>query len=283
MLNLSVMFRVIFSCLNFQQKRAIKADRYNESEQFFSYVLRLESKNSSSTADKQTMKISEKYYAALQDIGDWTTVSDWATRVGELYPDLLAKADKEAEKQKLETTGLREIAARISSRLSRGSYSSQVEIDESERPRRVRPLDKDEVEQYIEKETEEDIAPLKRSEKIKIDLDKLDVKEKYRLSEFDSIVSQLRSLFRLNFELEHSKALMNPDDPGTHHPDNLQVMTKHHNGSKNNQNWDRFSLEEQVDYIRAEVRLQKIVASRMGIIVDESILDQIFERLKAVF
>ena len=233
--------------------------------------------------DKLGMKISEKYYAALQDIGGWTTVSEWATRVGELYPDLLAKADKEAEQQKSDTTGLRELAARISSRLSRGSYSGQVEMDESERPRRVRPLSKDEIEEYVEKETEEDIAPLKRSQRIKSDLEGLEVKEKYRLSEFDNIVSQLRSLFKLNFELEHAKALMNKGEPGSHHPDNLQIMTKHHNGSKNNQNWDRFSLDEQIDYIRAEVRLQKIVASRMGITIDESILDQIFERLKAVF
>lgn len=46
--------------------------------------------------------------------------------LGELYPDLLAKAEQEASNQLNETTGLRELAARISSGISRGAYDQQI-------------------------------------------------------------------------------------------------------------------------------------------------------------
>jgi hypothetical protein len=46
------------------------------------------------------MKISEKYIKALKTINDWTTVSKWAIKVGEMYPDLLEKANKEAANHK---------------------------------------------------------------------------------------------------------------------------------------------------------------------------------------
>lgn len=229
------------------------------------------------------MKVAEKYYIVLEEIGDWAIVSDWAAKVGEKYPDLLAKAEKEAASQKNETTGLREIAARISSTISRGAYSGRIEVDESERPRKVRALSQAEAEKYVEKEIEEDVAPITRHQRIKADLENLEPKEKYRLSELESIVSQLRQLFRLNFELEHANAIMNGEEPGHHHPDNIQIMTKNHNTMKSNSNWKRFSIDEQIDYIRAEVRLQKLVAERMGVSIDESILDHIFDRLKAVF
>ena len=39
------------------------------------------------------MKINEKYIETLKQIDNWTTVSNWAIKVGELYPDLLEKAN----------------------------------------------------------------------------------------------------------------------------------------------------------------------------------------------
>jgi hypothetical protein len=64
----------------------------------------------------------------------------------------------------------------------------------------------------------------------------------------------------LDFEVDHSQALLNPDSPGKHHPDNLQLLLKSHNGKKHSKNWERFSLEEQVEYITTAINLQKIVA-----------------------
>lgn len=66
--------------------------------------------------------INDKYLYALSAAAEWLTVSDWALKVAELFPDLLANADAQAAKQKNDTTGLREIAARLSSRVSSGGF-----------------------------------------------------------------------------------------------------------------------------------------------------------------
>jgi len=42
------------------------------------------------------MSMIEKYLEALKDIDGWVIVSEWATRFGELYPELLEKAKAEA-------------------------------------------------------------------------------------------------------------------------------------------------------------------------------------------
>lgn len=108
------------------------------------------------------MKINEKYIEALKQIDDWTTVSNWAIKVGELYPDLLEKANKEAANHKRPSTGLRELAARISSWISTGDFAGVVEVDESERPRKVRYLSGERKAALIEKDIDEDIEPLNR-------------------------------------------------------------------------------------------------------------------------
>ena len=86
------------------------------------------------------LSINDKYLEALRQTTDWLTVSEWACKVAEVYPDLLVAADAQAAKQKNDTTGLREIAARLSSRLSSGGFGASVEVDASERPKKVRFL-----------------------------------------------------------------------------------------------------------------------------------------------
>ena len=83
------------------------------------------------------MTKSQKYLEALKSFDDWVVVSEWATKVGEIYPDLLETANKQAANQANETTGLRELAARISSNLSSGGFPD-VEVDDNEKPRKVR-------------------------------------------------------------------------------------------------------------------------------------------------
>ena len=229
------------------------------------------------------MSITKKYLDALKTIEGWTTVSDWAIKVGELYPDILDKANKEAENQKNDTTGIRELAARISSNISRGAYAGKLEIDESERPRKIRFLSEQEADILVNKEMEDDLAPLTRSQRIKQDESAFTTKDKYRMTEFETIISQLRSFFNLDFELEHAKAILNPTDPGSHHPDNIQLLLKSHNRMKSSSNWERFSLEEQIEYIQAAVRLQKLVSDKMKIDLEEEVINQIFERLKLIY
>lgn len=42
--------------------------------------------------------INDKYLHALRAAADWLTVSEWALKVAELFPDLLANAEAQAAK-----------------------------------------------------------------------------------------------------------------------------------------------------------------------------------------
>jgi hypothetical protein len=224
-----------------------------------------------------------KYLEALKSFDDWVIVSEWAQKVGEMYPDLLEKANREAENQAQDTTGLREIAARIGSIISQGGYEGQIEIDTSERPRKVRYIPENKRAEHEKQEVEDDIAPLRRNDLIRQSLGSMSDYEKYRVSEFESIAKQLKTFFSLDFEVDHAKALLNPEDPGLHHPDNLQLLLKAHNAKKNNDNWEKFTLEEQTDYIRSAIATQNIVASRMKIQMENQVLGSLLERLKNIY
>lgn len=227
--------------------------------------------------------ITEKYLEALKQTDDWLTVADWAIKVGELYPDLLEKAEKEAAGQANDTTGLRELAARISSAIVRGAYENHIELDASERPRKVRYVSLQEHKTRIDEELDEDVAPLKRSEIINQNKQTLSTKEAYRIEEFESVSKQLKQFFGLEFEVDHAHALLNKEKPGSHHPDNLQLLLKVHNGKKYNNNWERFTIAEQTEYIIAAINMQKIIAPRFSIICDDSVLDSLISRLKAIY
>ena len=140
------------------------------------------------------MKIHEKYTEALKTFTGFITVFEWAQRVSELYPDLLVKAEKEAQAQKQNTTGLREIAARISSRLSSGNFKN-VLIDDGERPRKVKYITVEEQQSNQEKELNDDIEPITRIEIINQAKDKLKIFEIYRLDEFKNIQKDFKAYF----------------------------------------------------------------------------------------
>lgn len=229
------------------------------------------------------MKLTDKYLEALKTIDDWATVSEWAKHFGELYPDLLAKAEQEALHQANETTGLRELAARISSGISRGAYDQEIEVDTSEKPRKVRFIPEAERINHESQEIEEDVAPLRRDEIVKLALNEMSVHDRYRVNEFEMISKQLKQFFGLDFEVDHAHALLNITEPGQHHPDNFQLLLKAHNSRKNNSNWKRFSIDEQVEYITTAIQFQKIVASKFEIDIEPSILDSLIIRLTNIY
>ncbi len=229
------------------------------------------------------MKINEKYLEALKTFDDFVTVSEWAVKFGDMYPELLEKANREAESHKNDTTGLREVAARIGSRLSTGGFDGLVKVDDSERPRHVKYISKEELEENTSQDIEEDLEPLNRREIEKKAEDKLALKELYRLDEFRNIQKAFKSFFNIDFELDHAKALLNKSDAGSHHPDNFQLILKYHNVKKSNNNWERFSIDEQVTYIKKAIELQALLSDRLSIEIDALVLDSLIERLKVVY
>ncbi len=225
----------------------------------------------------------EKYLEALKTFDDWVIVSEWAQRFGELYPELLEKAEREAENQAHDTTGVREIAARIGSVINNGAYENTIEIDTSERPRKVRFIPEASRLEHDAHEIEEDIAPLRRNEIVRLANQSMSNLDQYRVSEFEAISKQLKLFFKLEFEVDHAKALLNKSEPGVHHPDNFQLILKTHNAKKNNENWKRFTLDEQIDYIEVTIKLQEIVASRFSIEMEREVLGSLIDRLKKVY
>jgi len=227
------------------------------------------------------MTINEKYIETLKTFNDYITVSEWAQKVSELYPDLLENAEKQAKAQKNDTTGLREIAARISSCLSAGGFSN-VLIDDSERPRKVKHVSSEEQKNYEVQELNEDVEPLKRLEIINQAKDNLKVFELYRLDEFRNIQKSLKDFFGLDFELDHANALLDNENKGEHHPDNIQLLLKYHNGKKSNKSWKRFSFAEQESYIKDAIKLQSNVAYNFQLELNNDILKQLLFRLQLI-
>lgn len=229
------------------------------------------------------MTIHEKYLEALKTFDEYVTVSEWAVKVAEIYPDILETADEQVKEHINETTGLRAIGARLSARLSNGRFDGKVIIDDSERPRKVKYITKEEQLEKTSHDIEEDIEPLTRQERIEQDTQKLSTYETYRMGELENIARQLNRFFGLDFEVDHAMAILNPDAPGKHHPDNLQILTKAHNGKKNKSNWTRFSIDEQIEYIEAVIRLQTIVAPKFGIELESKVFENLMTRLREIF
>jgi hypothetical protein len=228
------------------------------------------------------MTNTQKYLQSLKKCETWVTVLEWAEKVSELYPEILEDANKQVQTHAKETTGLRAITARLSSKLSSNDYEN-IEIDDSERPRRVRYVSESDREERINEELEADVEPLTRKEKIQSDSKKLTTYEQYRVDEFYALSGQFKKYFDLDFEVDHAKALLNADDAGTHHPSNLQLLIKAHNAKKNKKNWERFSFEEQKQYIEQVVALQMTIASRLEIELVDEVLEKLFGKLEEIY
>ena len=229
------------------------------------------------------MKIHEKYLEALKTLNDFVTVSEWAVKFGAMYPDLLDKANKEAENQKNDTTGLRELAARISSRLATGGFDGLVEIDATERPRKVKYITKEEQLQKTNQELEEDIEPLRRQDIISQAKESFEAKELYRISEFENIQKGFKNFFGIDFEIDHAQALLDDKKQGKHHPDNFQLLLKYHNVKKYKNSWQRFTIDEQIDYISKVISLHKVLEDKLDVKIDQNILSNLLNRLKEVY
>jgi hypothetical protein len=227
---------------------------------------------------QEIRSITEQYLEALRDLADWVTVSEWAIHVGKMFPDLLEKANEDAKNQKRSTTGLRELAARISSNITRNAYDGKIQLDETERPRRVRYHNESDA-----NEVSDDVEEVDRDEKKALDREKWNANDAYRFDELEKICKALSEYCGVRFELDHAKALGNKAEPGNHHPDNLQILIKGHNAKKNDSNWKRFSFDEQIEYLRTMLRAYEIIANKNKLNIEEKIVELLIDRLRLVY
>ena len=225
------------------------------------------------------LNIGQLYLETLMKQEQEITFGEWARLFSKDHPDLLEKAHNEAIAQKRPSTGLRELAARMSSMIAGGRFDDCVQINRSEKPMKIKYISPSERED-IQIEEDEEIT---REEKIQSDFEGLSIKEKYRIDEMENIIKQLKYYFSLDFELDHAKAIRNKEDPGTHHPDNLQLLLKIHNNRKSHKNWQRFTYNEQINYLKAVINVQILVSRKMEIEIHEEVIEKIIDRLKLVY
>ena len=229
------------------------------------------------------MKSIEKYIETLKTFTDYVTVSEWANKVVELYPELLKKAEKNVDNHKHNTTAFQQVTRQISSEITRGKFNEFIHIDDNERPRKVKYITKDELIIQEQIEIDEDIEPLRRLDIINNATNQLEIFELYRITEFENIQKAFKQFFGLDFEIDHAEALLNSEKQGEHHPNNLQLLLKYHNGKKNKNSWNRFTFEEQEDYIKKSVSLHSLVADKFDVEIDNKILDSLLNRLREIY
>ena len=182
------------------------------------------------------MTITDQYLEALKQTEGWVTGGEWALKVTEVYPDLLEKANEQAQGQATPTTGMRELTARIHSAIGRGAYEGKIELDTTERPRKIRYATKEEIQKHVDEEIDEEMESLTRVQKIRKEYDELSDFNRYRIQELESIAKAFNCYFKTALEVDHAQALMG-DTPGRHHPDNLQLLSKTHNRIKSKASW----------------------------------------------
>tara|TARA_B100000963_G_scaffold101173_1_gene87485 strand:- start:917 stop:1618 length:702 start_codon:yes stop_codon:yes gene_type:complete len=227
--------------------------------------------------------INDKYIEALKTFDDFVIIREWAEKFTMMYPKYLEKANKEAANQKNKTTGIREISARISSSLSAGAFGPNVLEDRSEKPRKAKYITDEEVKGQILEDSELDDESFRRDEIIRKAISEYDRILVYRLNEFDQIVKDLNYFFGTKFEVDHAEALKNKSKKGAHHPNNLQILLKFHNRKKSSNNWKRFSLNEQITYIKKNIEAHKLVMSNFNLKYDGKILSMLLERVKSIY
>ncbi len=229
------------------------------------------------------MTIKDQYLDTLKEIDDWVTISDWVDNICIKYPELLKKANEQGSNHTKPSSGVSNLLARVSSIITMNEGGSNVEVNREVNPREVRWVSDSVIKEHEVKDLEEDLASLTRRDKEKQGLALMSLFDRYRLDEFKDIASALNKYFRTDFEVDHARALMNLEDPGEHHPDNLQILAKKFNGIKNNKNWDRYSWEEQEVHIRDFFNPPLKAKEKLGIDGTQEILDALIARLKTIY
>ena len=135
----------------------------------------------------------------------------------------------------------------------------------------------------IENAVQEAKNRLSRDAIIRRDLDEMSAYDRYRLEEIYTITKDLNKYFNLNFEVDHAQALLNMENPGQHHPDNLQILIERRNRIKGSNNWDRYSIDKQEEHLRYHVADHLEEGDLLGVTGCNEILEALIHRLRLVY
>ncbi len=237
------------------------------------------SKKTKITRDEFT----EKSMETLEKTTGWLELWDWADLVYAEHSDIAAVMDSRGAGWAIPKPGRRVIWGELQG-ITRGNQRQPKNlIVDTSGIKKVTYASDEEIEEYESNAEAKEEEYLSRKDIIKRDEESLTQIEKWNIDDFYVIAKMLNDSFNLDFEVDHAKALMNPIDPGNHHPDNLQILSKRFNGIKNSKNWDRYSWEEQEEHIRDCVDPYLKNRERLDIDGTKEDLDYIIDRLKKIY
>lgn len=220
------------------------------------------------------MKANEKYLQALKTFDEAVSIATWSSKYLQMFPPS-SELDLSSE--------LKQTIQKISLKISSGKFNESVFVDCDETPRLVKFITKDEFEKNTEIIIDADLEPIIRKELIKSSKDSLEAKELYRVTEFENIQKGFKEFFKIDFEIVAMQYLLDQNKDRHYNPTNLQFLLKHHQNKKANNSWDRFTIDEQIEYIKKVVELQGTLNDRLCVEINNSVLESLISRLIAIY
>ncbi len=231
-----------------------------------------------------------KYMETLELSGEWLTIWDWAAAIGEDHPVMMEEMERRGATWSTPVDGVRVIYGDLHhlSRFNGRRENKNLVVNNTGSVKEVRYFSDEELKDitrhggYMDK-NEVFIVDLTRRDIVKRALTDMEAYDLYRLSEFETIRDQLNKLFRADFEVDHASALLNPDDPGSHHPNNFQILAQKFNRFKHSKNWPRFTWTEQVEHLEETLSQNIKHKDKLDISGSKQTLDALINRLSIVY
>ncbi len=211
------------------------------------------------------------------------TRPEWAELVGKKYPELLKKATLQGSSRSPSRSGVSILSTSMSASLRGSKESVFIETVVVDNLTKFRYITEEKSLENIEKALDEEELYSTRAEIIKAGNSVMTKFDSFRYKEFQEIQKNFKTLLKLDFEIDHANALMNPTEPGDHHPDNLQLLNSRFNSIKGKYNWKRFTIEEQVKHIRDYAAPYLEHKINLNIEYGEDCLEILIKRLEAIY
>ncbi len=233
----------------------------------------------------------------LKEIDEWVPLGDFVKILVTKFPEELIYNGRQGDEDEptLEMA-IQRITRRFNDSFVKGNLDPKIWIYNGTGVRQIRIASGDKEASLLTlteklllekgvKSGEDMETTITRKEREKRDSTKWISDDTYRYGEFKDIASSLNKHFNLDLEVDHAWAIMCDDKPGQHHPDNLHLLSKRHNVIKNNFSSNRFTIEEQEDYITDLVTFNKKHSDRLNLRAHgtEKVLEKLFIRLEAIY
>ncbi len=198
------------------------------------------------------------------------TTKEVTAKIYEIFPEW---AEEKQEKSKRKN----QINAEINSAFVAIGITG-FRCDKSVKPARIyyNSID-DECEDSIADSPEAEEAAYDRSIVISNAVETMPIEDNNRMDLFGYVRDMLNKT-GLKVDLDHSTSLLEGRE-SSHHPDNMQILTASANRTKNSKSCDRFSFEEQSDYLLYKAK----IGNRLGGSINVDMVERLLVILKTIW